>query len=137
MTRHSKRDPSGRFTPADALDTSIVPDAATWQTDVSGNPEGEHDMPLTMTQYPADFTSPRPVSKYGFDPNTGYNGHDNGRANPYLGRADRATHRDSAGIPMPKPKQERKHYFLSPAMNAIATRAQKDVQIVADGPEGA
>ena len=119
MTRHSNRGPSGRFTPADALETSIVPGAATWITDTSGNPEGEHDMTGTMTQYPSDFSRPKAL-----------NGHENGRANPYLGNADRATYRDSAGIPVPKPKQERKHYFLSPAMNAIATRAEKDARIV-------
>jgi hypothetical protein len=132
MTRHSKRGADGRFTPADALDTGTVPDAVTWQTDVSGNPEGEHDMPGTMTQYPAEFASPRPVSKYDFDPTVAYHGHDNGRRNPYLGRGERATYRDSAGIPVPKPEQARKHYFLSPATNAIATRAQKDARIVRD-----
>jgi hypothetical protein len=131
MTRHSKRDTSGRFAPVD----DCMP--FEYITDVSGNPDGEHDMPGTMTQYPAEFTSPRPVSKYDFDPTVAYHGHDNGRRNPYLGRGNRATHRDSAGIPVPKPKQERKHYFLSPAMNAIATRAQKDARIVANGLEDA
>jgi hypothetical protein len=78
-------------------------------------------MPGTITQYPADFARPRPL-----------NGHDNGRANPYIGSYKRATYGDSAGIPVPKPEQARKHYFLSPAMNAIATRAQKDDRIVRD-----
>lgn len=119
MMRHSKRDHTGRFTPADALDTSIVPSEVQTLVDDSGNPEGEHDMPGAMTQYPSDFSRPKPL-----------NGHENGRANPYLGRGDRATYRDSAGIAVPKPKQERKHYFLSPAMNAIATRAEKDARIV-------
>jgi hypothetical protein len=119
MARHSKRGPSGRFTPADALDIGTVPDAATWQTDVSGNPEGEHDMPGVMTQYPSDFTRPKPL-----------NGHENGRANPYIGSGCRATGRDSAGIDVPKPKQGTSSMFLSPATNAIATRAQKDARIV-------
>jgi len=114
MARHNKRGPSGRFTPADALETSIIPDAATWQTDVSGNPEGEHDMPGAMTQYPSDFSRPKPL-----------NGHENGRRNPHMSTWD-----GQPSIRLPKPKQERKHYFLSPAMNAIATRAEKDARNV-------
>ncbi len=117
--RHSKRDAVGRFTPADALDTGTVPDAATWQTDATGNPTGEHDMPAAMTQYPADFTRPKPLS-----------GHENGRRNPHLGMYPRATYGDSAGIRVPKPEQARKHYFLSPATSTIATRAEKDARIV-------
>jgi hypothetical protein len=62
MARHDKRGPSGRFTPADALDTSVTPSEVSALTDVSGNPENVY----------------KPL-----------NGH-NGRANPFLGMGDRS-----------------------------------------------
>jgi hypothetical protein len=119
--RHSKRNALGRFTPADALDTGAVPDASTSQVLVTSNPWGEHDMPAAMTQYPSDFEHYKPLS-----------GHENGRRNPHLGMYPRGTYADSAGIPVPKPEQARKHYFLSPATSTIATRAEKDARIVGE-----
>ena len=99
MARNSKRDTSGRFAPVD----DYMP--FEYITDVSGNPEGEHDMPATMTEYPADFTSPHgPCPSTTLTQTRATTDTTTGVLIRTLGSGDRASYRDSAGIPVTKAK---------------------------------
>lgn len=138
MARHSNRASSGRYAPRDPDDDGPhVPDMPT----VPDDPHSDHQRPVyarVTGRVPIEpaYSAPErpdPLAKYDFASTA----HHNGRTNPYLGRGDRATYRDSAGIPVDKPKQGINSYFLSPAMNAKITRAEKDARIVANEPNDA